>query len=245
MRKLLYALLFASILAPRAFAADAKDSVYFVGPNGETAVEYLLRTNLTDKERNKWKADKKAYRYNIFTAVALSVAAQKQRQARAIEIEFYKKLKWAEGGAGGVLDVSMLAQLESARQDFGTFFGEILSKISKAQAPSYFAKSNKSFVKYVTAKQSEEKTRNAALGALIADWRDKQAKSPDTQFPVKKMFDLLNADASAKNDKTLVNAWQDDFRKDCEAYFGRKFPVPAQPQPKAADSSSKQPDAAK
>ena len=227
MKKLIYALVMAATLVPQHVYAGAKDNVYFVGPNNETAVEYLLRADLTDKERNKWKADKKVYRYTIFTAVAFSTAGQKLRQAHDMEIQFYNKLKVEDGGVGGVLDVALLAQLESARHDFASFMGEIAAKTPAASAPEAFAATNKSFNKYSLAKQDEEKAKAAALTSLITVWRDKLAKSKDESFPVRKMFELLNNDTAAtKKSSALFTAWKADFRKDCETYFGRKMAAP-------------------
>jgi|GEM_PF-5221032 len=218
--------LFCALLAlPHRTDAGAK-SVYFIGPNGETAVETLLGGKLSDKERNRWKADKKVYRYHVFLAVTQSAAAQNLKKARALELELYRKLRWPSGGTGSVLDLSLLAALEITRLEIPPFYKDALQKIHAAQTPPAFAKSNAAFAFWLAARDKEESSTAAAVTALIASWRDARTQSVSDAFPVKKLFDILNSETQeSKASAAALSGWTRSLRKDCETYFGRKFPA--------------------
>jgi len=201
--------------------AGGADNVYFLGAKGESAVENLHCSELTEKERNKWKADQNVYRYHVFLAVALNSAEQNLRSARASEVKLYDKLKWTTGGAGGELDLPLLASLESARKDIASFYAELAGKTSGRGIPPAFAVSNAAFAKYAQSRAKDEAARSAALSSLISGWRDALGKTPAAAFPVKKVFDSLNAGDAAQT--ALYSGWQKVFVSDCEKYFGRKF----------------------
>ena len=205
-------------------ASPGKPSkVFFVGPKGETAVEYLLGETFSKKEINKWKADKKVYRYHIYLAVSLNTAAQNLKSAQADEADFYTKLKLEKGGASGVLDVSLLASVENGRSELAEIYSEISEKTGGKEIPPAFSASNSAFLKYAQAQLKLETSRSGALSKLISEWRESSAGT-EAPFPIKKMYEGLNSGTKeAKKIPELYSGWQKAFLKDCEKYFGRKF----------------------
>lgn len=195
--------------------------VKFLGPNGENAIEYMTGVKLSSKEKTKWDKDLSVSKYHTSLAANYSSIKEAGRKTMADELAFYEKLKWREGGKGGVLDVELLARVEAERKDIVETLSALQKKIQEIKPPVPFVESHKHFVAFIAHRLKDENARLTALSALLTGWRDKMGSNP--AFPVKKMFDALHSDSKElKSAKESGAKWKAALAAETAKYFGRK-----------------------